>query len=101
MQGQGLGFGISSLRTGTGLTYALLSHLVELKENECAKAATLREQYWRYLVYDCGAGYRCAFFGFRVPLLRSYCEPKAGRPSMTQVSFRHQRKQPKVYCRQA
>ncbi len=28
---------------------------VELKENEWAKAANLREQYWLYVVYDCAA----------------------------------------------
>jgi hypothetical protein len=30
---------------------------VELKENEWAKAANLREQYWLYVVYDCAAAH--------------------------------------------
>jgi superfamily II DNA or RNA helicase len=30
---------------------------VELKENEWAKAANLRAQYWLYVVYDCGAAH--------------------------------------------
>jgi len=30
---------------------------VELSENEWAKAATLREKYWLYVVYDCGTAH--------------------------------------------
>src|SRR5690606_6199822 len=30
---------------------------VELKENEWAKAANLRDQYWLYVVYDCAAAH--------------------------------------------
>ncbi len=30
---------------------------MELKENEWAKAANLRAQYWLYVVYDCAAAH--------------------------------------------
>ncbi|MBI2200497.1 MAG: DUF3883 domain-containing protein [Armatimonadetes bacterium] len=30
---------------------------VELKDNEWAKSANLREQYWLYVVYDCASAY--------------------------------------------
>ncbi|MBI2957685.1 MAG: DUF3883 domain-containing protein, partial [Chloroflexi bacterium] len=30
---------------------------IELKENEWAKAANLRDQYWLYVVYDCAAAH--------------------------------------------